>query len=77
MGVLAAGGLVLIFFATFALAVVILIFVSRSSAANSPVSRKIAQIARDFPDEVRAWGGKQAFRNPSTVRAIIEKLEGR
>lgn len=39
--------------------------------------RKIAQIAQDFPDEVRAWGGAEALRDLHTVRAIIAKLEGR
>ena len=39
------------------------------------VHRKIEQIARDFPDEVRAWGGSDALKNPQTVRAIIANLE--
>jgi hypothetical protein len=39
------------------------------------IRRKIDQLARDFPDEVRAWGGPQALQNPQTVRAIIAKLE--
>jgi len=39
------------------------------------IRRKIEQLARDFPDEVRAWGGPEALESPQTVRAIVTKLE--
>src|SRR5262245_33113687 len=59
-------------------ALIVGILIRRSQARNaaqSPEARKIAQIARDFPDEVRAWGGADALRSPQNVRALIAKLE--
>jgi hypothetical protein len=45
------------------------------AARRNVVGRKVEQIAREFPDEVRAWGGPEALRNPHTVRAMIVKME--
>jgi hypothetical protein len=51
------------------------LFVRARAGRRNVIGTKVEQIARDFPDEVRAWGGPVALRNPQTVRAIIAKLE--
>lgn len=42
---------------------------------NLILQRKINEIAHEFPDQVRAWGGKEVLRDPQQVQAIIARLE--
>lgn len=71
-----------LFFLVFMFTAVALIVSLIARRRNNPaqvrraaMKRKIAQIERDFPDEVRAWGGAEALEDPAALRAIIAKLE--
>jgi hypothetical protein len=40
-----------------------------------PIRAKAWQIARDFPDQVHAWGGPKVLEDPRAVQAIRRRLD--
>jgi len=45
------------------------------TARERAAEDKARQIVHDFPDEVRAWGGRDVLRDPKKLQEIIAKLE--
>ena len=35
----------------------------------------VLRLAEGFPDELLAWGGPEALRDPATLRGLIARLE--
>ena len=67
----------LVFFALLCAIFLVVVALIRTRAGWLPpeVRDKIRQIARDYPDEVRAWGGATVLQDPRAVQALIAKLE--